>query len=44
MGEERTAEFDDALRALWAAQIGSGKFDVQVSMSLVRGKAVSGIL
>ena len=38
MGEERTAAFDDELRALWAAQIGPGKFNVQVSMSVVWGR------
>ncbi len=38
MGQGRTAEFDDELRAVWAAKIGPGKSDVQVSISVVWGR------
>lgn len=38
MGQERAAEFDNELRAVWAAKIGPGKFDIQISMSVVWGR------
>ena len=43
MGQERAGEFDDKLRAMWKAKIGSGRCDVQVSMSVVWGRPLGGI-
>ena len=43
MGQERAAEFDQELRGMWTAKIGSGRYDVQASISVVWGGPLGGI-